>query len=227
MARSASAAGFTATPSASAPSIPPSAPAAQRSWASNTNPFQLRRISSGVPQFWLMATPTKVQTAPGRDWSEPMTAYIALFVSLILIVVDQVIKIWAYQSLSQIGSVLVIPHLLRLTYVENFGAAFGILQQRRWLLIGITVAVLAFLVWTLLAKKVTEKPMVWSFALIIAGGAGNLIDRMQRGFVVDYLDVSPLFSFPVFNFADCCVVIGTALMIFYILVLEPKQREGK
>ena len=55
-----------------------------------------------------------------------MTAYIALFVSLILIVVDQVIKIWAYQSLSQIGSVLVIPHLLRLTYVENFGAAFGI-----------------------------------------------------------------------------------------------------
>ena len=147
-----------------------------------------------------------------------MTAYIALFVSLILIVVDQVIKIWAYQSL---------PHLLRLTYVENFGAAFGILQQKRWLLIGITVAVLAFLVWTLLAKKVTEKPMVWSFALIIAGGAGNLIDRMQRGFVVDYLDVSPLFSFPVFNFADCCVVIGTALMIFYILVLEPKQREGK
>ena len=156
-----------------------------------------------------------------------MTAYIALVVSLILIVVDQVIKIWAYQSLSQIGSVLVIPHLLRLTYVENFGAAFGILQQKRWLLIGITVAVLAFLVWTLLAKKVTEKPMVWSFALIIAGGAGNLIDRMQRGFVVDYLDVSPLFSFPVFNFADCCVVIGTALMIFYILVLEPKQREGK
>ena len=158
-----------------------------------------------------------------------MTAYIALFVSLVLILVDQIIKIWAFQSLSQIGSVLVIPHLLRFTYVENFGAAFGILQQKRWLLIGITVAVLAFLVWTLLSKKVTEKPMIWSFALIVAGGAGNLIDRVQRGFVVDYLDVSPLFSFPVFNFADCCVVIGTALMIFYILVLEPKQakREGK
>ena len=55
--------------------------------------------------------------------------------------------------------------------------------------------------------------------LIVAGGLGNLIDRIFRAFVVDYLDVSPLFHFPVFNFADCCVVVGTILLAVWLLVI--------
>ena len=111
--------------------------------------------------------------------------------------------------------------------MENRGAAFGIFQGRVGLLSIVTLAVIAVAVWLLISGKIRHKLAMWSVGLIVAGGLGNLIDRIFRAFVVDYLDVSPLFHFPVFNFADCCVVIGTALMIFYILVLEPKQREGK
>ena len=64
---------------------------------------------------------------------------------------------------------------------------------------------------------------MWCVALIIAGGIGNLIDRILRGFVVDYLDISPLFNFPVFNLADCCVVIGTFLLMLYLFCLEGRQ----
>jgi signal peptidase II len=61
---------------------------------------------------------------------------------------------------------------------------------------------------------VGEKPLVWSVALILAGGIGNLIDRIIHGYVVDFLS---FWSFPVFNFADCCVVIGTFLLLFHML----------
>jgi signal peptidase II len=61
--------------------------------------------------------------------------------------------------------------------------------------------------------------------LVVAGGLGNLIDRVRQGFVVDYLDFSALFGFPVFNLADCCVVVGTILLLIYVFRLEYREKK--
>ena len=147
---------------------------------------------------------------------------VVLMASAVLVVIDQLIKSWALNTLAGASSVVVIPGLLQLTYVENRGAAFGIFQGKVGLLSIITMAVLIVAIFLLLTGKLKHRLLIWSVGLIIAGGAGNLIDRLTRTFVVDYLDISPLFQFPVFNFADCCVVVGTCLLAIYLLFFDGK-----
>lgn len=149
-----------------------------------------------------------------------MTKYIALFSAAVLVLIDQLIKLWVLASLKPVGSITVISNLFDLTYVENPGAAFGILKGETVFLSVIVTAVLLVAVIALLSGKITSKFLIWSIALVIAGGFGNLIDRVARGFVVDYLDFSALFGFPVFNFADCCVVLGTIMILIHMLILE-------
>jgi len=64
------------------------------------------------------------------------------------------------------------------------------------------------------------------FSLILAGGIGNLIDRIFRGYVIDYIDISKIFSYPVFNFADICIVIGVILVIIIIIINTIKSQES-
>ena len=154
-----------------------------------------------------------------------MHVALILAMSAVLVVIDQMLKIWVLSALPGNPSISVIPHLLDLTYVENRGAAFGIFQGRVGILSLLTLAVVIVVTVMLIRGRFPHKLVQVSIGLIIAGGVGNLIDRVSRGFVVDYLDISPLFSFPVFNFADCCVVIGTGLLMFYLLFWEDHQKK--
>jgi len=147
-----------------------------------------------------------------------MTKFTALAAAVVLVVVDQLIKLCALATLAPTGeSITVIPGLFLLTYVENYGAAFGILHGKTGFLSVVVSLVLIIAITAILTGKVKNKFLIWSGALVVAGGAGNLVDRITRGFVVDYLDFSALFGFPVFNFADCCVVVGTAMILIHIL----------
>ena len=152
-----------------------------------------------------------------------MSNLVLLLTACGLVAADQLFKLLVLRFLAGGPSVMVIPGLLQLTYVENRGAAFGIFQGRVGLLSLVTLAVLIALAVFLERGSVRHPAGRWSFCLILAGGFGNLIDRVFRGFVVDYLDVSPLFSFPVFNFADCCVVCGSILLVLYFLWWEGKE----
>ncbi|WP_312642447.1 signal peptidase II [Hydrogenoanaerobacterium sp.] len=149
---------------------------------------------------------------------------IALISALVLIGVDQAIKLWALDVLTKVETIPLIQDVLHLTYVENYGAAFNILQDKKWFLIGVTSLVALAAIVLLLSKKLKSNLAIWSVALIIAGGVGNLIDRIGRGFVVDYIDFR-LINFAIFNFADCCVVIGTVLLATYILFFEGKDKQ--
>lgn len=149
--------------------------------------------------------------------------YFSLGVSVLLILLDQLFKYLASSRLRPVGSVSLIPGLLNLTYVENTGAAFGMLEGKRILLSLIVLLVLAGFIYVLLSGRIKDTFLIWTSSLIIAGGAGNLIDRVLYGYVVDYLDIGPLFSFPVFNFADICVVVGCILMVIYLLRSESKK----
>ncbi|MBE7013289.1 MAG: signal peptidase II [Ruminococcaceae bacterium] len=140
---------------------------------------------------------------------------ISFFVAA-LIIADQLTKWLTIRFLKPVGSVELIPHILSLTYVENRGAAFGIMQNARWFFIAATTVVLVALVVYAIKTKPDSKLFKVSATLIGAGAVGNLVDRVARGFVVDMIQVN-FVDFPVFNVADCCVVVGGILFCWYIL----------
>ena len=154
--------------------------------------------------------------------------YIALLSAAGLAAIDQLIKFFAVTWLQDAGTVTLIPGLIDLVYVENTGAAWGLFAGNTWLLVGVTsLAIIAAVVFMLM-KKVQSPFLIWMISVVIGGGVGNLIDRIFRvdaagnHFVVDYLNFS-FIDFPVFNFADCCVVIGMIAIVIYIMFFDGKK----
>lgn len=135
----------------------------------------------------------------------------------VLIAVDLIIKKLAVDYFKGVGLVPFIDGLLGFYYHENTGAAFGIFQGQTKILAILTAVFIAFSLYVLLYGLMPKSISNFAFMLVIAGGTGNFIDRVTRGFVVDYIYVLP-FNFPVFNFADICVVIGVGLLILQELI---------
>lgn len=149
--------------------------------------------------------------------------YIALSGSVLLIVIDQIIKFFAVENLSKIiDGIPIINKVLHLTYVENRGAAFGIFEGKTAFLSFLTIIMLGIAIGLIFYKKIQSKFLIISLSLIVAGGIGNLIDRIFRGFVVDYIDVR-IINFAIFNLADCFVVTGGVLVVFYVLFIDVKK----
>jgi len=150
-----------------------------------------------------------------------MIKYIALAVAALLVGADQWVKAWAYAGLDQ--RITVIPGLFYLTYLENTGAAFGLFQGRAFALGVVSIVILGGVLYLMLSGKTKGRVLIWGLSLILAGGVGNLIDRLVRGFVIDFLDFSALFGFPIFNLADCYVVVGTLFLLVHIIFFEGKK----
>lgn len=128
--------------------------------------------------------------------------------------------------LSDVPTLPLIDGVFHLTYVENRGAAFGILDGKGVFLIILTTIVLLALIVLLLLNKLRHPLLLTALALFLGGGFGNLIDRVFRHYVVDFLDFR-LINFAVFNFADCCVVVGTILLFIYVLFFMDKKETVK
>ena len=144
--------------------------------------------------------------------------------SIVLVVIDQIVKIWVRSAIPLGQSIPFIPYLMDLTYTQNTGAAFSSFSGMTWLLTLVSLGA-SVVVALLLAKSYF--PGTWgkiSLSLILAGAVGNLIDRAFRGFVVDMFNVL-FMRFAVFNVADICVVVGGFLMVFYALFLWDKDKE--
>lgn len=135
-----------------------------------------------------------------------------------LLTLDQIVKVIVRQNMTLGQSIPLLPGIFQLTYVENPGAAFGMLANQRFFFIVITIAVLGifFYLYTQLANKKSLAAV--ALALSISGAVGNFIDRLFRGTVTDLFDFC-LISFPVFNIADICICLGIAL-IFYLLIVK-------
>ncbi len=144
--------------------------------------------------------------------------FIVLGLAALVAVIDQIIKYFVSAYLKPISSVEVIPGLFKLGYVENRGAAFGMLSDARWIFIAFTIIVTAFFIVVVIKNRIKSKIFCVSSILIIGGGIGNLIDRIFLGYVIDYLSVS--FFAPVCNFADYCITVGAVLLIVYITFIS-------
>ena len=141
----------------------------------------------------------------------------------LLVGVDQLTKWWSVTQLAGTDGIPLWKGVFELTYVENRGAAFGMLQNQQWLFVAVTLVMLALVGILLFGSKAYRHPLsVGAGVLIIAGGIGNLIDRTVSGYVVDFLYFR-LIDFPIFNFADICVTGGAIAGIVYLLFFDGKH----
>ncbi len=147
-------------------------------------------------------------------------------ITVLLVAIDQITKYFSIESLKGASSVVLIDKFLSLTYVENRGAAFGILQNARWVFITFTFIAIIFIIYYKLRYKPQSYTLNSALCLITAGAVGNLIDRVGRGYVVDMIEVT-FIDYPVFNVADCFVVVGAILLSIYVMFIykEPKKDE--
>ena len=147
--------------------------------------------------------------------------------SMILIFIDQLTKSIVTNRLSNGNKIIVIPEVFEIFYLENRGAAFGILQGQRVLFFVITIIVLLLLVVFLFRLPYQKKyiPLYIVLLLIFSGAIGNFIDRITKGYVVDFLYFKPI-NFPLFNLADSYITIACFLLL-YLIVFHYKEEELK
>ena len=141
-----------------------------------------------------------------------------------LVLLDQLVKLWVLNDLKPGGPIVLIPRVLEFLYVENRGAAFGILQNRQWLFVVITAIVLLGVI--RLYPRIPEGrhflPLRLCAVFISAGAVGNVIDRLCRSFVVDFIYFK-LIDFPVFNVADIYVTCSAFALIFLFLFFYKEE----
>ena len=160
--------------------------------------------------------PTKVKGA---------TNHVLLCLAAALVVLDQLVKYLVSANIPVGGSVPFLPYIMDLTYVQNTGCAFSLLEEHTWLLT-IVSAVMSVLLGVALAKGFFKHPLgKVTLSLLLAGAVGNLIDRAFYGYVIDMFRTL-FMNFAVFNVADICVVVGGIAAAAYYLFLYDKL-EGK
>lgn len=114
------------------------------------------------------------------------------------------------------GEVVVFDGVFSLFYVENTGAAWGALEGKRWFLVVVAAVAIAIIIYMMYKDKIKGVCYTVATVMLLAGGLGNLIDRVFRGYVIDYLRVT-FIDFPVFNFADCLITVGAVFLIFKLI----------
>ena len=136
--------------------------------------------------------------------------------SIILLIIDIVIKLIISNNLILNQSIKVINNFFYITYVKNTGVAWSILSGKINLIIVITLIIISVLAIYIFNKKSYSVLEIISYSMILSGSIGNLIDRIIYGYVIDYLDFNILgYNYPIFNFADMCIVIGIILILIF------------
>jgi len=150
--------------------------------------------------------------------------YTAIIAAVILL--DQLTKQLAVDHLKPIDTFPIIPDALHLTYVTNYGAAFGMLADHRWVFLVISTVAIVLMAAYLYYKR-DEHPLLGvAISFIIGGGIGNMIDRTLMGYVVDFVDFR-LINFAVFNVADIFVCVGCGLMFLWLFKFAEFDDEKK
>lgn len=149
---------------------------------------------------------------------------IFIIAAALIAVADRLMKLYVLHNIALGESVPFIKGLLDLTYVQNAGAAFSMLQGMRWILAAVTVVAIAAIFFAIF-KKIFKSPWErWSLAAIAGGAVGNLIDRLQYGFVIDMFETT-FVKFAVFNVADCFVTVGGIIFCVYLAFFSGKKEK--
>lgn len=144
---------------------------------------------------------------------------------IVLLAIDQYTKYLAVQKLMNKPAFVIINNVLELDYLENRGVAFGMFQNQKMVILLSTIALLALISFVKYKMPAGTKYTILHFILsaIIAGGLGNMIDRLRLDYVIDFISFV-LIDFPTFNVADCFIVCGT-FALFFIIIFVMKEED--
>ena len=151
-----------------------------------------------------------------RKWAVNLVALLAF---ILLTVIDQVSKLVIVEKIPESGDISIINKVLKIVYVKNTGAAWGLFKNGTVILSifsAIVLCVIVFLFFRLSWEVAKQRPLIVLCILIASGAVGNLIDRIFRKFVVDFIYIE-LIDFPVFNIADCYITISMIVLIFLMI----------
>ena len=139
---------------------------------------------------------------------------IYFIIILLIITFDYIIKLKVKSNMNVGESIKVIGDFFKITYIQNKGAAFGMLQDKQIVFLVVGFITIAFLINLFL--KTNDNITKTSISMVIGGAIGNIIDRLLYGYVVDMFDFSGVWSY-IFNFADVCVVLGVGILALAII----------
>lgn len=147
--------------------------------------------------------------------------------ALVLLAADQVVKLWVVNNLELFETRPFLPGFLELKYVQNTGGGWSVLSEHTWFLSLMTILIVIAVAWLMLRRIVRHPLGMFACTLILAGGLGNLVDRLRLGYVVDMFNFQ-FINFPVFNVADMCIVCGMILgAIYYLFLYDKVDAPGK
>ncbi len=146
-----------------------------------------------------------------------MSYIFAVVVGVLALGADQLSKYYVASKFFETESRPAIEGFFEWNYVKNRGAAWGMLDGYTWILLALTAVAMLVCVALLVKSGKNNKLLFWSIVLILSGGLGNMIDRIFRGYVVDFIHLE-FMDFPVFNIADCVIVIGAGLLMLNFLL---------
>lgn len=144
-------------------------------------------------------------------------------IPIFIIIVDQITKLLAVKHLKGKGAIEIIDNFLRFYYVENYGAAFGMLKDKRIFFIVVTLVVVFSVIFFIIRySNIFSKAIKVAMVMLLGGAIGNLIDRIRLGYVVDFISfkLPGGYDFPVFNIADSFIVISTILIMITVFTSE-------
>lgn len=144
---------------------------------------------------------------------------------VLIIAVDQLSKYWVVNNIGMQDSISVIPKVIDFVYVKNTGAAFSFLSDKNYGIIVLSCISVLFCIGVILfmiKQKPKNKLLVISLALMLSGAIGNGIDRIIKGYVVDFIEMI-FIDFPVINIADIAITFGAAMIIIYVLFFDKSK----
>ena len=137
-----------------------------------------------------------------------------IILSIIFLIVDQITKILVVNSLVPGENIEIIKNIFSIIYTNNTGAAFSILLGKRIFLIVVAVLIIGVLLYYIKRNKIEKKIDIIALSFVIGGSLGNLIDRIVRGYVIDFISIKiGNYNFPIFNVADALIVVGVILLL--------------
>lgn len=152
----------------------------------------------------------------------------SLIITLLCALLDQIIKIIVMGSMGINSSISIIDNFFSLTYVENDGAAWSIFSGNRMFLIIISIVALVLIYLYFFKNQNLKKFELINYSILIGGIFGNLLDRIKFGKVIDYLDFQFFgYGFPVFNFADICIVVSVILLLIYSIINRNEYKNAE
>lgn len=152
-----------------------------------------------------------------------MWAFIIIIVGIIL---DQVIKWWTVANIPLGETIMDNNPILSLTYIQNSGAAWSILEGKMWFFYIATAISVIVMFYMLYRNRDESRWLTIGLAFIISGALGNFIDRVRMQYVVDMFQFE-FINFPIFNLADVCITVGVICVFIYIFFMEEKQSQDK